>query len=323
MRWIREQGSKLLVGNYLCSRAHDLSKPYLAIKNEAFKKLSVCDIKRPDAFIWKLTRHSDPVSEFLWKNLSGATQGMLQGYCKGPVPESLVEDLNKLLYQDGFYNEKRFAGVPLKTDTSLMQIKPREDLRSRSEETTKERYRRNKMLLEEAYSEEIIWRREVQPLDWRIYDIRSRATRVRPMAGIKQRMKDMIEAGRDPIEVIEEMLPEKGYELLANFYLAGTEKIQAELNAWVKQEAQRFPRARRGRAALSSKDYLRWLAAYRLNEAGRRAGLTVEDILSELTKRNISLYADERSWSRAKRKALNLLKLLESNPREFEKKILL
>ena len=143
------------------------------------------------------------------------------------------------------------------------------------------------------------------------------------MAGIKQHMKDMIEAGREPLEVVEEMLPEKSYVLSANFYLAGTEKIQAELHAWIRREAQRFPRARRGRATFSSKDYLRWLAAYRLDEAGRRAGLTVEKILSELTKRNISLYADERSWSRAKRKALHLLKLLESNPREFEKKILL
>ena len=120
VRWIRGQnrnpgkGSKLYIGNYLCSRAHDLSKPYLAIKNEAFKKLSVSDIKRPDAFIQKLRMHGDPVSEFLWKNLSGATQEMLQRYGTGPVPESLVEELNKLLYQDGFYNEKRFAGVPLK-----------------------------------------------------------------------------------------------------------------------------------------------------------------------------------------------------------------
>jgi hypothetical protein len=333
------KGAKLKTGNFLCSRAGDLSKPYVTIDGIVYKKFSACDLKKPTAFVGKLKKHADPVSMFLWEKLSAETRQNLErdgdDIPDQPMTIALVNDINMILSQDGFYTEERFAEVNLETRTRLMQRKSPEAHLWLYPPRPKEIFLNNKKLLEEAYPDEISRNRELQPLNWRAFHVFGRATLVKPLVRIKELMKDLISNGHAPATVIDQYLNDKAYLLTANFTFGGTQKIIDELETWAIREAGRFPRAKRGKAAEPPYDCLKWLAAYRLDEARHRFGVSLEEVQDALHKylhkhplpgetsaSNLPIYASNGAWSNAKGRAKGLLDLLESNPFAFEDKIL-
>ena len=150
---------------------------------------------------------------------------------------------------------------------------------------------------------------------------------------LKQELTQALKEGRDPMEVIDQFLPDEAYVVFAAFNLAGTEKIIPELEGWARREAKRFGGRPKAKAAEPPFDCLKWLAAFRLEVARKQAGIPFEAVQAALRQhqRNnpvtgaapaLPIYASHGAWSKAKRDAERLLKLLEDDPTAFEQKIL-
>ncbi len=234
-----------------------------------------------------------------------------------------MEELNNILRQSCIYEKRRFAGVKLEDQTRhLLGQKPQGD----------DLIRLNRMLLEDAYPLEISSNRSLQPLRWKIFDLwYGPATQIRSMAEIKRKIKDEIGSAGDVAKVLDQHLNDIDYVLSANFDYCGTQKIAAELESWARKEAKKFPDRARGRAVLPPYDYLKWLAAYRLEKARRQARVSFDAVQAMLREEDrggsncaptLPIYASPGAWSKAKSDAVRLLNDLESNPAEFERKIL-
>jgi hypothetical protein len=291
--------------------------------------LSNDDIKDMRAFLDRLTRRADAVSSFLWDSFSRTLRGMLTNY-KGQAGNErqararLIQELNGALCSKCIYEERRFAGVHV-TDYSRrlarQKLRP-EDLA-----------RVNRLLLEQAYPE-ISRNAYLQRLEWLEIDaVVARPISIRPMEGIKQRILDRIGMGLYPERVIDGVLRKSDYVLTVNFTRRGTQRVVAALGTWARKEARRFPRAARAKAAEPPFDCLKWLAAYRLEHARRKADVsfeTVQTVLREHEKQQpvecaeptLPIYDNHGGWSRAKAKAKALLEELGSDPNTFEKRIL-
>jgi uncharacterized repeat protein (TIGR04138 family) len=109
---------------------------------------SVGDLKDPRSLAERLTQHPDPLSKYLWNRLPGPSR---QVVLTGPQPEHLeqilVEGLNGIIREDSIYREERFVGVALSPNTkSLIGLRLTGALRARL----------NRLLLEDAYPQEIV-----------------------------------------------------------------------------------------------------------------------------------------------------------------------
>ena len=287
------------------------------------------DFKDPSTFICELAQSANPVSKFLWRQFPNATRRGLQTHECGVdntehARTALVERLNKVLSGSSIYHEIRFAGVKLAEETRR---------RAGQESGGEDLIRLNRMLLEEAFPRDI--RRNFQLLlrdviEWDQWI--SSPIRIRSMASLKQKLLDRISAGRDPA-VFVRLLGESDYVLTANFSRAGTERIISALVSWAREEARRLPRAPRAKAAEPPYDCLKWLAAYRLEEARKRASVSfnvAKAALQEYERRirprnsteTLPIYTSHGAWSKARGDAKRLLDLLESDPQAFEKKLL-
>jgi len=109
---------------------------------------AVGDLIDPKALAAKLTQHSDPLSQFLWDELPGASR---QAVLTSPQAESLeavlVDGLNGIIRCDSIYRAERFTGVTLSPQTrSLIGLDLRGALLARL----------NRLLLEDAFPGEIV-----------------------------------------------------------------------------------------------------------------------------------------------------------------------
>jgi hypothetical protein len=107
------------------------------------------DFSEISALAQKLQIKADQVSKFLWEKFKKKTQNTLT--VKNPVAEdqrlALVQELNDVILGTSIYDEQRFVGVSLRGETSALRDKHPigDDL-----------FRLNRMLLEDAYSQEIV-----------------------------------------------------------------------------------------------------------------------------------------------------------------------
>jgi hypothetical protein len=124
---------------------------YNTPRNFAYLLLTASDIKDLERLIFKLYKPEDPVSVYLREQLSPNTRQMLHEYIESKVPQEkikpvLVEDLNTVMQGISIFDEKRFAHISLTEETKkLIKQNP----------SGLERMRLNRLLLEEAYPEEI------------------------------------------------------------------------------------------------------------------------------------------------------------------------
>ena len=113
--------------------------------------LSDTDLKDPAGMILKLQSPGDPVSLYIREHLSYDTKKMIDEYRRPEKPSdllktSLLADLNSLLRKISFYDPGRFARVPLTGEVrELIRRNPQGE----------DRVRLNRLLLEEAYPDEI------------------------------------------------------------------------------------------------------------------------------------------------------------------------
>lgn len=124
---------------------------YNTPKNFAYLLLTASDIKDLKSLIFKLYKPEDPVSLYLREQLSPNTRQMLHEYVESKVSHDkikpiLVDELNTVMQGISIFDEKRFAHIALTEETKKLAKQNTGGL---------ERMRLNRLLLEEAYPDEI------------------------------------------------------------------------------------------------------------------------------------------------------------------------
>ncbi len=124
---------------------------YNTPKNFAYLLLTASDIKDLERLIFKLYKPEDPVSLYLLGQMSPSTRQMLHEYAESKVPQDkikpvLVEELNTVMQGISIFDEKRFAHITLTEETKKLIKQNPGGL---------ERMRLNRLLMEEAYPDEI------------------------------------------------------------------------------------------------------------------------------------------------------------------------
>jgi hypothetical protein len=148
-------GLPLIYGSFRFPHEYPIVRVLLAgnasseLKNSSSSLLHAGDLKNPVTFASKLQTRKDPLSLYLWTQLRPATQQAVSTK-QGTVPEEtqkvLIDDLNRLLQNSDFFNRDRFSQVNLS-----------EEARNRAGQNPdgEELVRTNRLLLAEAYPEEI------------------------------------------------------------------------------------------------------------------------------------------------------------------------
>ncbi|MCE1245927.1 MAG: EamA family transporter [Firmicutes bacterium] len=109
-------------------------------------------LKNPATLMNRLKEHGDPVSGYVYEQLSPESKKMLSAYNSSGAPsdelqKSIVGDLNRLMQDAALYNKDRFSGVDL-TD------KIKND--AAKNPTGKDLAALNRKLLQEAYPDELL-----------------------------------------------------------------------------------------------------------------------------------------------------------------------
>jgi hypothetical protein len=121
--------------------------------------LSSADIKNLDSLIFKLKDARDPLSEYLFDNMTIGARKSIMDYDMSDFESRrlrglLVNELNRIIQGPSIYAEERFGRIILSEETkNLIRQKP----------TGMARIRLNRLLLEEAYPSEISRFKTVQP----------------------------------------------------------------------------------------------------------------------------------------------------------------
>jgi subfamily B ATP-binding cassette protein MsbA len=137
--------------NAIFQRRESVSVP--ATPSSLFR---VDDIKDPALLASQLKDPQDPLSHYVRTQLSHYTVEMLDSYDGSGSPSpalqnALVHDLNHILQGTALYDERRFSRVVLSEEAlRLIEQNPRGE----------ERIRLNRILLEEAYPQELVGRQE-------------------------------------------------------------------------------------------------------------------------------------------------------------------
>jgi hypothetical protein len=120
---------------------------WLQIENNA-TSLSAASITNPDALTTWLTNGTDPLSEFL--------RTRLQDSLKSDLP-TMVKALNKIISGPSIYDKDRFTGIVLRKETATLIVRnPKGAQLSRL----------NKLLLEDAYPDELSQSPDPIPAGW-------------------------------------------------------------------------------------------------------------------------------------------------------------
>lgn len=123
---------------------------WLQIENSA-TLLSTSGMKNPTAFVLKLAKGSDAVSTFLRGKFEDGLKADLASYSETnvnskPVLSTLVKEVNRVLGGPSIYEKARFQGVILRPKTAELL---------RSNPQSQHLARLNKLLLEDAYPQEL------------------------------------------------------------------------------------------------------------------------------------------------------------------------
>ncbi|MBI3592774.1 MAG: hypothetical protein HY099_04765 [Nitrospirae bacterium] len=124
---------------------------YNTPKDFALLLLNTRDIKDTDSLVLKLRDPKDPLSKYLREQFSSDTRRLIDGYDRfdysaQAIKGVLVNELNQVLNAHNFYDKQRFAHITLTEETQLL---------IRQNPKGMERIRLNRLLLEEAYPDEI------------------------------------------------------------------------------------------------------------------------------------------------------------------------
>ena len=131
-------------------------------KKSSVPLFQIGNLKNPAGFAVKLHNAADPLSQYIREQLSHKSQKLLDAYNESQPPpdalkKSLVDKLNQLLKVENLYDEERFMQVELTKKTKkLLEKKPEGD----------GLIRLNRLLLEEAYPNEIGDSKKSTPREW-------------------------------------------------------------------------------------------------------------------------------------------------------------
>ncbi len=136
------------------------SKAQVNIQRMTEKSGATLELKDPERLVVKLRDGADPLSSYFHEHFSAKTQEMLKAYNDSHPPsnslkEALLDELNKLLEQESFYNEELFTQVELSKEAKKLLAK---NLQGR------EIIRLNRLLLEDAFPQEIVKSQKRSPL---------------------------------------------------------------------------------------------------------------------------------------------------------------
>lgn len=150
-------------------------------------------------------------------------------------------------------------------------------------------------------------------------------------------IREVVEAqadGRDVREVLERLLLTDGYAVIVDFEGFGGHAAAKALAGWARDEAKKFPQMRRGKGATPPFEWLKWLAALRLETVRKEAGIRFGEVQAMLARHErefpiagasptLPVYASHGAWSKAIGDARRGLELLGAEPLAFERRILL
>ena len=150
---------------------------------------------------------------------------------------------------------------------------------------------------------------------------------------VLREVAEALEDGRDVLSVLQRLLLGEGYVMTLAFESAGSNAVAQALASWAREEANQYPRARRGKGAAPPFEWLKWLAAMRLEEARQEAGVSFCEVQQQLTRHALAhpvheaspalpIYASHGAWSKAIGDARRWLTVLETEPGAFERRVL-
>lgn len=150
---------------------------------------------------------------------------------------------------------------------------------------------------------------------------------------VMQEVAEAIEDGRDVLALLNKLLLADGYVMTMGFETAGSDAVVKALSGWARQEAKKFPRVRRGKGSAPPFEWLKWLAALRLEAARKEAGVSFAEVQAMLVKHQLEhpivdasptlpVYASHGAWSKAIGEARKWLAMLETDPVAFERRVM-
>jgi signal transduction histidine kinase len=118
------------------------------------------DIREPEVFASRLKQQADPLSRYLWEQISEPTRQTVlslatNNTATNALQASFMEDLNRIMRGKLLYNPERFSGVKLSSDAKAML--------SETNLSVERAARANRLLLEEAYPQELARGRRSRP----------------------------------------------------------------------------------------------------------------------------------------------------------------
>lgn len=124
---------------------------YNISQNFAYLSLTVPDVKDARSLALKLQEPKDPVSRYIRDEISHDSRKLIDDYDRFEYPSdvlksTLVSELNLIMQKSSFFDERRFEHIPLADDTRKL---------IRQDPKGVERTRLNRLLLEEAYPDEL------------------------------------------------------------------------------------------------------------------------------------------------------------------------
>ena len=158
------------------------------------------------------------------------------------------------------------------------------------------------------------------PRAWRSLAADERArvlAAILPMPALQVRaLADVLERAKwaDRVGATGKYWNQGAYVIRPNFSAAGVEAVIKEFEGWARQEAKKYTRSPRAKAAGPPFDLLKWLAVDRIDVARSVAAITYEEARESLIEyrrenpcldRNgvFPMYASQGAWSKAKRDA--------------------
>jgi hypothetical protein len=307
-------------GSRLLDQGFDLSLPWLSYYKKVYSPFREQNIKVCAAIIKRIKARRDELSAFLADAISATGHEVLWSYkaSSQDALTTLVAAFNAILNRDAIYNEPRFTGIPLARETrELINSQP----------TGPETALLNRMLLEDAFQEQI-WPEPRKPIiNWKKIEPRTgESTRILPMRNFAKQILDVCKKGFRLEDAFEAYALDKAYYVCLTDR-PGRAGLKEEMISWVSSMER--PPARPGKASSIPFHYLKWLAAWRLNDARKKQEVSFAILQKALKNYQpppptadpngvLPRFGTRRGWNHAVHQAQKLLNQLAVNPWAFE-----
>jgi hypothetical protein len=125
--------------------------PWFKTQMDKTGPFSANEIKNLSAIVERLRKQSDPISSYLWKELSNQEKLELVKYqpsasSASAAQEIVLEAFNKILEEPCIYTSARFKGIPLTYETQALLHQSPKDI---------ELSHPNRLLLQDAYAQDL------------------------------------------------------------------------------------------------------------------------------------------------------------------------